>query len=327
MSNRDLYLDHVKGVLVIVMVIYHTMNYFSYADAHDIGHVRFVSGAFVFLSGYILSTLYESKYALNKSIACKRLFERGVKLLIIFTALNIMINLIGVQNYKNNPYDVQSFLNSMIEIYVYGNYPSAAFQILLSISYLLIVSSLYFIYPSLRIIILLLILILTIVITLHFNIDYPILYSGTIGLIGLSLGMFIKLDTRYCMTNKLIIVCGILVLIGIMEYLDRNLLTYTFGVMIVLKLLYDLAHTLDLNNKLNDAIIMFGQYSLVCYIMQIAFLHALFRLLGKQKWGMGIETISLFIMTNVFLWGLCLLIGNMREKFSVVDKSYKFIFS
>ena len=112
-----------------------------------------------------------------------------------------------------------------------------------------------------------------------------------------------------------------------MELLDRNLLTYTFGVALVLKLLYDLASTLDMRNRMNQVIIVLGRYSLICYIMQIIFLHALSQWLGKQKWGMGVETITIFILTNVCLWGTCELIIGMRARFPLLDRSYKLIFS
>ena len=38
-SNRDSSLDFVKGILVIFMVIYHIMNYFTTAGAEELGEV------------------------------------------------------------------------------------------------------------------------------------------------------------------------------------------------------------------------------------------------------------------------------------------------
>lgn len=65
-SDRDVSLDFVKGILVIVMVIYHVMNYFSTAGPDSFGYVRFVTGSFIFVSGYIISTFYERKYRINR---------------------------------------------------------------------------------------------------------------------------------------------------------------------------------------------------------------------------------------------------------------------
>ena len=51
--SRNAPLDFVKGLLVIAMVVYHEMNYFSTAGPEGFGHVRFVTGSFIFISGYI----------------------------------------------------------------------------------------------------------------------------------------------------------------------------------------------------------------------------------------------------------------------------------
>src|SRR5215468_3492974 len=52
---RDLTLDVVKGALVVVMVVYHAMNVFSTAGADEYAYVRFVSGSFILMSGYIVA--------------------------------------------------------------------------------------------------------------------------------------------------------------------------------------------------------------------------------------------------------------------------------
>ena len=42
-GDRDLNLDFVKGVLVVVMVVYHAMNYFADVDPDYYGYIRFIN--------------------------------------------------------------------------------------------------------------------------------------------------------------------------------------------------------------------------------------------------------------------------------------------
>src|SRR5262249_37814346 len=120
-TNRDLILDFVKGILVIVMVIYHVMNIFSKASPEAFGYIRFVSGSFIFISGYIISTFYEQKFQTDRVGTSKRLVVRGLKLLFIFTVLNIAVNLTGTGNPNKIQFGVQQYLGHISTIYTSGD--------------------------------------------------------------------------------------------------------------------------------------------------------------------------------------------------------------
>jgi hypothetical protein len=324
--SRDLPLDFVKGILVIVMVIYHTMNYFSNAGPEDFGYVRFVSGSFIFTSGYIISTFYEKKYRIDRNGISRRLFVRGMKLLIIFTALNVLINLTGIGN-PRKALGIEKYLDNLTAIYVSGNGKFAAFQILLPISYLLMLSPAFLLLNGFKKPLIL----ATLAAAFYFlflNIDSANLGLGLVGVIGLSVGMAInELERPFFIRNRLLIFCCLTICIYFMGYLSRNDMTYSIGIMIVLKLLYDLAKTVSLSKGVNQLIILFGQYTLVCYIMQIVFHQGLSRALSRQRWGLGYETIAIFLITNLFLLGLCCLVKFMRDRYESSDKTYRFIFS
>lgn len=326
-SSRDLCLDFVKGLLVIVMVIYHIMNYFSTASPEDYGYVRFVSGSFIFISGYIVATFYEKKYRIDRNGTSKRLLIRGVKLLIIFTALNILINLTAIGNPNKAPLGVQQYLSNLTAIYTSGNTKFVAFQILLPISYLLMLSPVVlFLHGFKKVLI-----ITTLLIAFCFsflNIDSTNLDLGIVGLIGFSIGMVINgLEGSFFIKHRSIIFAWLLICIFLMRYLSTNILAYSIGIMIFLKLFYDFGKTVNLGNQISQVIILFGQYTLVCYIMQIVFLQGLLRILPRQGWGFGYETISIFIFANIFLLILCFLLRFFRDRYMFIDKSYKFVFS
>src|SRR4051812_1972790 len=49
---RNEVLDSIKGLLVLGMVVFHSINYFAYEYRPLLPYIRFVSGGFVIISGY-----------------------------------------------------------------------------------------------------------------------------------------------------------------------------------------------------------------------------------------------------------------------------------
>lgn len=326
-TTRNLTLDFVKGILVIVMVIYHTMNVFSTAGPEAYEYVRFVSGSFVFISGYIISAFYEKKFYADRIVTSKRLAVRGLKLIIVFTLLNILINLTGVGNPSKFQLGLQHYLSNFIAIYGLGDPRYASFQILLPISYLLVISPFFLLFSQFRK--LLTLVSLAIAFASSFAGIESINFVFTlIGLIGLFVGMVVNRSERsFYINNRLVIFIVIFACVFIMGYMDRNLMTYSISVMVVTKLFYDLGRNTDLGNRIAQPIIIFGQYSLVCYIAQIIILQGLAGLLSRPKLDFGYEIIFVFLFTNLSLLVLCVFLTFLRFQYRLVDKTYKVIFS
>ncbi len=325
-SSRDLPLDLVKGLMVIVMVIYHTMNYFSTAGAEEFGYVRFVTGAFIFISGYVIAVFYEKKLQTDWAGASARLITRGVKLLMIFTVLNIIISVTGIGNPYKEHIGIYRFFNTIPDIYIFGRPGTASFQILLPISYLLILSPITLIPTGYwKYTLIISSALLAGWLDLHY--ENIILDCGTPGLIGILAGTCINnCKKQYRIHSGIVCVCCLLAILFSMSYLSRNYLTYIISIIILIKILYDMANIIDIKNRISSSIISFGQYSLLCYIMQIIFLQGLSRVLGHQRWGFGYELISLFCITNIFLLTFCTLLSFYRNQYNVLDKTYRFIF-
>jgi peptidoglycan/LPS O-acetylase OafA/YrhL len=326
-TSRDLPLDFVKGMLVIVMVIYHVMNIFSTASAEAYGYIRFVSGSFIFISGYIISTFYEQKFQKDRIGTSERLVARGLKLLLIFTILNILIHLTGFGNPDKTEIGMQKYLNNLLTIYILGDSRYASFQILIPISYLLILSPVFLLLHESRKFLTLVSLMVAFCFSFldikSFNIGFVI-----IGIIGISIGMVMnKLEVSFVIKSRPIIFSCLLPCIYLMGYMDRNVMTYSIGIMIVIKLFYDIGKTAELGNHINKAIILFGQYSLLCYIVQIIFLQGLFRVLSRDRGELGYEIISIIIIANIFLLALCFVLRFLRNQYRIMDNSYRFVFS
>src|ERR1700674_4207290 len=128
------------------MVIYHVMNVFSTAGPEAYGYIRFVSGSFILISGYMISTYYQEKFRADRMRTSKRLIVRGLKLLVVFSALNIMINFTGIGNPVKSQLGVQQYLNNLPAIYGLGDQKHSSFLILLPISYLLVTSPVFLLF-------------------------------------------------------------------------------------------------------------------------------------------------------------------------------------
>lgn len=128
MSRADLI--RLRGWLVLLMTVYHVMSITWMSRPEDFWVLRFVSGAFIFMSGLAWS---------GQSSA-----HRGWRLLVLFVVLNLAIELSGVGNAEKAAW-VQAQAHSPWERVLWvlwGGHPSAAsFGILLPIALLLVSTS------------------------------------------------------------------------------------------------------------------------------------------------------------------------------------------
>src|SRR5208337_2524073 len=144
-ASRIPALDFTKGALVLIMVLYHWINYFY--GAQDNRYLRFLTPSFIFITGFIVSNIYLSKYGIADPKLFKRLIERGLKILGVFALLNVTRSLISVETFPWQIPEDQRPIRSLIDMYIVGNgvgggqSKALAFYILVPISFLLILSA------------------------------------------------------------------------------------------------------------------------------------------------------------------------------------------
>ncbi|MCI0599282.1 MAG: hypothetical protein L0Y60_07135 [Beijerinckiaceae bacterium] len=324
---RDLALDIVKGALVVFMVVYHAMNIFSTAGSDEFAYMRFVSGSFILMSGYIVARFYEARFKADWRGTSRRLVVRGLKLVMLFTLLNLLINLTGIGNPSKGQLGIHHYMSTLFEIYVAGEPGYASFQILLPIAYLLVAAPALLMLGRLGKRLFVVSFAMAIATSL-FGIESANLGFAVLGAIGLSGGMLTNaMQTTLAMRGIWRIGGSLLASVILMKYLSTNLAAYALGTIVILKLLYDLSKAVGPGNSLARASLLLGQYSLVCYIAQIVFMQALSWGLSRPRWELGHETIFVVFATVVFLLvvsaGLAMLCG--RYKF--VAKACKLTFS
>jgi peptidoglycan/LPS O-acetylase OafA/YrhL len=316
-------LDFLKGFLVVSMVVYHSLGYFSSAGYDAMKYVRYVTGGFIFASGYVVSAFYETKLRIDRNKVFRRLLIRGLKLLLIFTVLNVTLNFLGIESHKRIQYDIWEFLSSIGSTYLYGASRYSVFPILLPIAYLLLLSPLLLLLNRIARVLLPLALLLV-----YYTLDFSSfnLYGLIIGMIGVSAGVASR-ERRFAVRNPLL--GGVLLACAIIfvEYFDRNIVSYTAGVVIILKLVYDLSAALRLPKWLKEPVVVLGQHSLFCYLAHIPFLQVLSRCCSHHRYGFGFEVPTIVFVTLLLLLVLCVAIGFLSTKSVLVKTSYNWIFS
>lgn len=326
-SARDPALDFVKGSLVVFMVIYHAMNILSTAGPEDFEPIRFVSGSFIFLSGYVVARFQFERFQADRSATAIRLLQRGGKLLFLFTALNVLINLTGIGDPGKAQTGIPQYASNLLDIYVFGDSRFASFQILLPIAYLLALAPLCLLAIGSGTARILAALFLTFACA-ALPIESPHWQFMVLGTIGLLAGMLEHACGRsFAIKNAVPALVGLVACIGLMGFFSRYLATYAVGVVAVTKLLYDLGKTATLPHRLGKALALLGRYSLPCYLAQIAILRMLFVTLARERLGLGLEMLAFIAVTVALLLALCGSLSLLRDRYRLVHKSYNLIFS
>lgn len=325
---RDLGLDFVKGFLVVVMALYHGMNYFSNVPAEYYGYLRFVNGSFVFISGYVVAAFYSEQARTSRFAALRRLASRGFKLLCIFSALNLAVSAAGVTNYRAVTFGLSDYLDSAADIYGSGQAHQIAFRILVPISYVLMLSGLYLVSKRSQAVL----IAATIAAALLWNLFAPLVanvFFVLTGLVGLSFGLLLLNNDllRHRVRSWLLIIIGFVALASVMNRLSGNVLAYGVGVGLMLKLVYDGSALLAQDGRVHEWLVLLGKYSLVSYIAQIGFLFVLHRALRGHEFAPVYELALAFLATCVFLLATCMAIEKLRRRFRLVEGTYRLVFA
>jgi OpgC protein len=324
--GRDLALDFVRGWLVVVMVVYHAMNYFSSAEARYYGYLRFVNGSFVFLSGYAIALFHQHKRSGLASAQALKLFWRGGRLLLLFTALNLAISLLGLTSYKSAQFSVGRFFGNAFDIYVLGRGDAMAFRILVPIAYVIMVAPLFLMWPRVRSLLMLATLLAASTYTLVTANIAPNVFFALLGLVGMSLGFVTAKHLPRGTPSWPLMAIGSAVLVWSMDWLSGNVALYGLGIACLLKLVYDAARRLNMDAWVSLQLQRLGAYSLLAYIAQIAFLHGLRRLpVTAQPLGI-VELLLIGLLTTIFLVGLCQLVSHLRQRSAWADRGYRWVF-
>lgn len=327
--HRNSALDFTKGVLVLLMLLYHWINYFVSTEGTIYTYLRFVTPSFIFITGFLISSIYPTKHGFDYLHIFWRLLQRGIKLLAIFTALNVLVNLLFATNYRGQMLGIEGFFGQAADIYISGNGKSL-FWVLLPISYFLpIAGALLLIGRGNRLLLhgVCCLAVLCIAASNLWSVSSANLEMLGVGVLGLMCGTYpigrlnrlfehpFVLGVLYVIYTVAIAVWGVPYVLQLVGVCLNVALIYMTGI-----------RRLFMRTAYNR-VVMLGQYSLFGYITQIGILHFLRQLMDHLDlpsmilWGISFTGACVLTVVTVMV------LDEARKKIAVIRNMYQAVFA
>lgn len=330
-TGRISALDFTKGALVLVMVLYHWLNYFIGSQGSVYRYLSFLPPSFICITGFLIAQVYLSKSRISDPRLPQRLIVRGLKLLMIFILLNVGASLL-IPGVHHGGRVVDSFSASNLEsVFVTGNMAggrTVAFYVLVPISYLLLLSAFLLIahryyqhiFHAMTLMCLLAIYVMFLNGSKSGNLELV-----TIGLLGISIGHMPLDRINHVLRHPFAVVLAYLCYAAAITVWNVPYPLQVAGVLLTLSILYLVGTASGETGKIQQLLIMLGKYSLFGYIAQIAILQLLRRSLGTDQaaWVLGSSFIAAIALTLFAVKA----VDRARSKSATVNRLYAAVFS
>jgi peptidoglycan/LPS O-acetylase OafA/YrhL len=320
-------IDFVKGALVLIMILYHWINYFIGIQWEGYRYLRFLTPSFIFVTGFLIGHLYLQRSSYGDRRLRTRLLWRGLKLLGLFVVLNLVTEYTvgGRLHLRGAP--SSWLLAKADEVFVHGSM-TAAFDILVSIAYFLILAPAILSLSGLLRISLWPIATVVLVATALANYtgrSNSILEMLSIALLGLATGACIPLPrrSRWILIVLPVVYLAHLVALGVW---DSTFSLQVVAVCLNLLLLYAVALYIGTDRPLQRLVVRLGEYSLMSYILQIITLQLLVRVLRTTSLEGISKTIPLVVTVAVVI-GVVEVCAFARDRWSIVNRAYRIVFA
>jgi hypothetical protein len=317
------------------MVLYHWINYFY--GPHDNRYLRFLTPSFIFITGFIISNVYFSKYGIFAPDLPKRLIQRGLKILGVFALLNVTRSFLLPGHYDEQFSSVGSWFKNLVDVYIIGTgvgggqSKAIAFFVLVPISYLLILSALFLVLSRLYRYAFhagFLLFLLSVAVLNVGRLQSPNLELLTIGLLGVISG-YLPIEKINASVNHPYLL-GI-AYVGYLAAITVWNVVYPLqivGVCLSLMIIYFLGRKGQGQEpgKARERILLLGKYSLVGYIAQIAILQLLrvgLNSVSSEVIVLGLSFVLAFVLTIISVD----VVDRTRVQSAAVDKLYRIVFA
>jgi len=323
-KHRNPALDITKGVLVLLMILYHWTNYFIGVQGEIYKYLRFITPSFIFISGFIITNVYAEKYGVQDTQVHWRLIQRGAKLLALFTVLNIAALCVLSRGYPDVIENLRAFVANAPSVYLTGTRQETVFAVLVPISYVLVLSPAVLVLNrrgSWSIWLLCIVVLLVVAAIQHNGSGSPNLELISFGLLGMAAGCipFEKIDAAT--TNGAAVLVVYLIYTGAIALWSATYLLQLIGVCVNVLAIYALSRR-NRSDIVEDCIGLIGQYSLFAYIFHIGLLQVLQRV-PSYRYKAGISLIATIMCT----WGTIVALKKLREMSRHGDRAYRAVFA
>lgn len=320
-------LDWTKGALVVCMVAYHAINYSAFRPM-AFKALGFLPPSFILIAGFLVGQVYATKYSLDTWKPYARLLVRGIKLLLLFLALNIAHCVILERDIVGG---LGEFADRAGTIFVSGNNREGIFEVLLPIAYFLILApALLWIRSRTKSAITLAAVAIFVLCVVQDNggkgMTYKNLSLLSAGIVGMACGL-IRIESINRFAVKLLPVLGLYALYRLGSYFKGEIYPIQiFGAVTSLLLIYGLALHLDCDSGIGRSMVLFGKYSLAGYLIQIPLIQLLVLFHGgKPTHWTGVFAVAMITMVLLFI--IVQGLNFMRSRSSIVDGAYKAVFA
>jgi len=277
-ASRVAAFDFVKGALVLLMVLYHWLNYYIGIGWDGYRYIRFVTPSFIFISGFLISYVsLRAKYASDPARFRRRLFGRAVKLLMVFVTLNVVADLTIGSRLDLRDADPAALLTTAYGIFISGD-GRAAFDILVSIAYFLILVPIVLAVAGRLKVSLIAVASVALAGVAIWGLTArtsPHADMLAIGLLGLAAGERQLQLPDGGRRSRLMLASAYLLYLWAITRWNVIFPLQVVGVCLSLLAIYAVADAWGTDRRIPREIVLLGQYSLLSYVVQIAVLQVL----------------------------------------------------
>lgn len=334
-SHRIAAFDFTKGALVLFMVLFHWLNYFYGVYGAIYTYLRFLTPSFIFITGFLISHVHFTKYGTGSVKLSKRLFIRGLKLILLFLGLNLLMSPLVHSSFIWTLSSKQMAWVNLNAIFVIGANSggeaskSASFTILVPIGYLLVLSSVLslacksfkYVFHAACI----LALLGMIVLDIH-GMESSNLELITVGMLGVVLGYSSKQRIEQLADHTWMILLTYASYLAVITMWKVSYYIQMGGACLTTLLIYVIGVRTVWMKKIHSEITLLGRYSLFGYIAQIAILQSLSLVLRRFHGGLLLLAGSFvmgfaltFIAVEAMDWG--------RSRSKAIDNVYRAVFA
>lgn len=332
--RRIVAIDFTKGALVLIMVLYHWINYFVGADWPYYFYLRFLTPSFIFVSGFVISNVYLARTRAVDRRLVGRLLSRGLKLLVLFAVLNLA-RVAVLYKFSAGAGIAAPFGQKVLaEVFISGNVLTAtgklvAFYILVPISYLLLLSAALLV-PQRRFryifhvacgIYLGSILVLAVFGIRSYNLEFV-----TIGLIGVLIGLIPLERINRAVSHPYLLGLAYSFYLMAITWWNVPFGLLVPGVALSVSIIYLVGIRAGDRNLLQQHVILLGKYSLFGYVAQIAILQLLsagLRHLHSERIVIIVSFAAAFALTSISVEA----VDRLRMRSAAFDRAYTTVFA
>lgn len=318
-------LDWVKGALVVFMVVYHAINYSAF-NAMAFRYLAFLPPSFILIAGFLVAQVYAARYDTRSAKPYLRLVARGLKLLLLFTVLNLAyrIAILG-----GGGAGISDFAARSGNIYISGNARTGIFEVLLPIAYFLLLAPILLWLRFRGRGIVALFCGVSVLACLFLELRGQPLENLSLlsaGLIGMGLGLLpLQWVDRLAGRWVVVVVLYLAYRVGSLVLGEGYPIQMTAAV-VTLLLLYAIALRLPPGSWFSRGLVLLGQYSLWGYLVQIAVLQILVKILFRRPEQLA-EVGVLMVATAVITFLATVAVHEIRRRSNAAAAIYKLLFA